>query len=448
MVKYSKVEFQFRTTTAVEAWMVEGGKKLALTRKAKSSEFFSSLLEPLSQVEYAIGLRDKYNLINRGSDSIIVRVVEDSMPVIRIERPLGNLILLPHESVTVACLASDNFGVRGISLTLHKIAKDKTEKPRRVEVVKGSPTRESLTGEYVLKMSELGVQPGEQLEYTAETADFAGIPALRLSTSETFRIAVLGEQEYLRMRLLELKRLALDVRRLAEAEHREAKSTGVLATQDTKALESTETTREAKAGAERQVQIATRTENVAKQVERVVGELARAPSVSKDLLSDVERVARALRSVESTQMAKATKGLRKAAADDKAEQRKPELEGAEREQKDAAVRLDNLANALDKLGDLGIIKNLAKTAAHIAKVQRDLAKATGEKAPETAGMTPQELPENLKSDIEDLAQGEQDIKSEIGKLEENLRQGAAALAFGAPAAAQAAMSAAQSIASQ
>lgn len=106
-----------------------------------------------------------------------IDVIPDSLPRVEILAPQGERMVTPTARVAVELMASDDYGLRSVSLRVRELAEDGAS-----AVITLADTRESMwSGVHALELGPLGLEPGEAVEVTLVARD--GAPGDRRSTS-------------------------------------------------------------------------------------------------------------------------------------------------------------------------------------------------------------------------------------------------------------------------
>ncbi|NQT50851.1 hypothetical protein HQ576_02310, partial [bacterium] len=269
---------------------------------------------PEATCEYVIALTDGFGLSNRTPEGLLsIKVTPDRVPVVSITKPGRDLLVLAAESVPVVVEAHDEFGLRDV-VVRYRVTKNKEGggtpgRWQEIALSPGGPDVADVTEETKLNVEDLGLAAGDRLEYSARASDYADEAILRRGYSPTYRITVLSDMEHLEHMLSKLKDVQLELRRRAAVQKAQASRAGSLADKAGDA-EAKEGAREAQ---QRELEEVRATEHLARKLERLVPELARNPSTPTDMLSQMERLGRGIRSVARDPMTKAADEFARAA---------------------------------------------------------------------------------------------------------------------------------------
>jgi len=400
----------------------------------------SAYFRPAASGTVTIELSDGFGLRSRHPERVKVRVSPDAVPRVAVTRPGRDIVILPGDSIGVAAEAEDEFGVRSLGLMTRIIGgrSDRADDPPWAFrlMLEGGPNTPALASEIDLSTASLGLAPGDVLEYKAVAADYAGEEPERRGESRVYRAAVLSEQEHFERLLERLRDIELDLRRSAAEQEAQSARAGALAQRSDEAA-----SRESRAAAHREREHARHAAAVADEVERLLAESARNPSVPERLLADLARLAQGIREVAAEPMRDVAESFN-GAAEAGASEREEWLRNAGLSAEEAARTLKELARIADRMRRASLLEKLADDAARLAERQRELRAATPPLAVKTAGRPPDKLDPTEREEVARLAEAERQVRDGVKELLENVRDAARSLAFSNPSDAAAAEAAA------
>jgi len=438
-----------------EGELVAGDVRLPLRADA-SGLLVSPRFVPASSTEYAVNLKDGFGLTNRAPDSVFIKVRPDDVPKVSITSPGRDVILLAGERVEVAAEARDEFGVRSLVLGTRRAKRREGEAAPdapaaaplessaavapwdRRTLKEGGIQVPLLQANATLDPAALGMEPGDVLEYRAEAADFVGEPSARRGASRIFCVIILSEAQHRDRVMAALRELQVELMRRAVEQRAEAARAGELVAAPKPV------TADARSAEDRETALARRTESVALKFESLIPEMARNASIPPSVLSELERISRAVSSIASGQMAMASKSLGEAAAAPPQEQTPP-LQDAQRSEAEAADRLEHLVAEAQRLQRSAVLEALAAAAERLAAQQRELKETTVTLAPKTMGYDPKDLSDDLKGALGRLASAQGLLKSGADSLAGDIQRAAETLAFTAADDAETARQAGQQL---
>jgi len=414
-----------------EGELTLGEQRFSLQR-GESGVLVSPAFTPCKSIEGAIGLKDGFGLRSRSPDTVFIKVKPDGLPRIRITKPGRDLVLLEGEKIVVETSAEDEFGLRGLSLLYRVVRRDRGReralawKKRRLE--EGGPKTQQLEGSTELDVNAMQLRAGDVLEYKAEASDFADEHHMRCAYSEACRITVMSRMEHMEMVLKKLQDLRLQLMLRAHEQRSQAK----LADKLGKAAAEKSVGEEAEAAERQEREHARKTEAVARRLEDLIAEAGRNPSASMNMLGELERLARGVRSTARGPMGDAAQSFKKAADGDQAGQ-PGELSEAGKSCEAAARRLDDLARLAERLQRRSILEILAAHAEMLAARQSELRAATIPVALKTSGADRKDLDEVLNRLLDSLVVMQDFIREGVEMLEGDIERAARRLAFTNPA---------------
>jgi hypothetical protein len=421
---------------------------------------------PRKSGECSITLTDGFGLTNRVPESVFLKVTPDRVPLVSIGKPGRDLAALPGERVAIEATARDEFGSRALVLATRAVkskeADEASERWARRTLKEGGPEAAELTGQAELSVDELGLAPGDILEYRAEASDYADDPVLRRGSSPTYRIAILSEMEHLERILSRLKEYQLELVRRAATQKTQSGQADRLG----KAGDNPATREGARNAAERELEETRGTGHLARKLESLIPDMARNPSTPTDMLSGMEQLGRGVRSVAQNQMANASDQFGRASQGQQGSQgqqnqgqqnqgqqnqgqqnqgqqnpgqQNPGQQGqmsplrmAQELTDEAARRLEQLAQLADRMQRRSILEKLAAEAEALAARQTGLKDNLVPLARETAGTDPKDMAPEQKGKLQRLTASQKGIKEGVDALGKDIEKAASTLAFSNP----------------
>ncbi|HUT36531.1 MAG TPA: hypothetical protein VNE39_23790 [Planctomycetota bacterium] len=439
-----------------------GDQAIPLARD-RAGVLASKPFRPRGSGECTITLCDGYGLTNRSPETLAIKVSPDRVPVVSVAKPGHDLLVLPGEKVPVELAARDEFGIRGLVFA-HRVIKgtegaDTSERWQRRQLKEGGPAVAELSAAEEIVVDQLGLVPGDVLEYKAEAADYADDAVLRRGSSPVYRIAVLSELEHLERILSRLKELQLEMMRRAatqraqsaqadrlasaqEAADREAKEPAAKGKEADKGGEpekggkeakDTEAREGARQAHERQAEETRATEHLARKLERLIPEMTRNPATPTEMLAQMDQLGRGVRQTADTQMQHAADQLAKAAQAQQNQQGEPSpLRVAQGETQEAARRLEQLAQLAERMQRRGLLEKLAAEAEALAARQREIKDNLVPLARETLGTDPKDMTDEQRRRLQRITTTQGSIKEGVDNLGKEIEKAAGALAFSNP----------------
>ena len=410
--------------------MVLGEQRFPLTRDAEGI-LISAPFVPKEDAECAITLRDGFGLENRFPEGFLIRIVPDGLPRVTVTSPGRDLFAFPGEKIGLVVSAEDEFGLRDLGL-MSRVAKGETGRETAGRwhgraLQEGGPQVQNLRGETELNLEELGLNPGDLLEYKAVASDYADDAVFRRAYSGLYRITVLSEAEHLARVMQRLRELEFEIRQRAAEQDIQEKTALQLAEESAK----TSVCEAAGRAEQSEFEQLRATESLAEKLEELIPELLRNPSAPVDLPAKLERLARAVRSAAREPMASAAKSFGGAARAAQADQGEC-LNAAACSAAEAAMRLRQLAGLIERLQRDSILQKLAAKAEFLAARQHELHDATIPVALQTVGRDRTSLGDALNNMLDLLAGTQRQITTGVEELLRDIQAAAESLAFTSP----------------
>jgi len=409
------------------------GRAVLTLTADKSGTLVSEPFTPSATAEYTIELTDGFGLENRAAESVFVKVSPDRKPVVAIEKPGRDLLVLTGETVAVKATARDEFGIRRLQLCLRTIkGSDAGAEPARWQrrpLADGAANAAAIEAETTLSVDGLALIAGDVLEYRGEAADFADDEVLRRGYSPTYRLTVLTKMEHLELVLARLKELQLAMLRRAAAQRAQAAEAASLA-EDADAQDAQD---EARAAQDRQLAQAQATRDLARKLESLIPELARNDTTPTDMLTEMERLGRGVRSVAQGPMQNAAEQFGRAAQGAQPQQGQPSpLLLAEQHAGEAGRRLEQLSQLAERMQRRGLLEKLASEAEALAVRQRGLKDNLLPLARKTIGTDADRLDKKDRRQLKHLVTFQRTLKEGVDTLGKDIEKASATLSFSNP----------------
>ena len=184
-IKGTSVTFIAQCNTKASAARVEmkSGMKVAV---AADSTALSFSAEIMASDQYELFMRDtigiEHSLL---SDSIVC--LPDEYPAVQLQRTADQILVRKRESLPIAYHASDDFGIKAVSLLAIKNGSD-----RRVALEEGKGRRD-VTGQLDFDLSQLNLTEGDNVVLFVEAADNDGVSGSKKALSSPLHLTVLDE---------------------------------------------------------------------------------------------------------------------------------------------------------------------------------------------------------------------------------------------------------------
>ena len=377
-------------------------------------------------VRAAFQLVDEFGIRSIEESVFRVDVVEDRPASALVIEPPQDESILPTAVLPITAEGRDDVGVSEVAL-LRQIARKPPDSegaapealgaPEPLTLTKGDPASTTpsleLRASSVLTITELGVQPGDEVWVTGEVKDLlaahAGGAAVR---SPTRRLRIISETTFAEQIQAELSSVREAAKRLALEQTR-------LASSRPKALAERQEAREQIA---RQDAIGDRLQPMTDTVERLTSRVARnnpEDSSISQLLDDLK--AAAGEAAESSDLAsKELESLSRREEDQASPEQQEKLESAQR---DAEEKLDEIVKMLERGRDGWAARRSLERLITEQKQVADQTRAAGQ---ESQGKTADQLTPQQRDERNRIAQKQQELsqrtRAVIDTLEEQAQQ--------------------------
>ncbi|MGC9318057.1 MAG: DUF4175 family protein [Armatimonadota bacterium] len=307
-----------------------------------------------------------------------IEVTPDGAPSVRLVRPEGDLTLDRAESIEVAAVATDDFGVTALGLR-HRLAGEDRWRSLPLKIQPGT----GVSAAARLNLAAVGLKPGEELILRAWATDNDVVSGPKTSLSAPVRIRLRetapGEREP-RTPLEEAQEQEADameqLRRAAEDLEREL----------TRAVERAQGGPGSEAGAP---QVGRELQEAARRLQEQAGRLQRAMReaqrqlqadelMTPDLVEKVRELHELMQQVLDEEMRRALEELEEALKAQDLDEIRMSLEQARQAQQRFLERLDQTLSLLRRARMEGLLERLRRLAEELAARQQELSRRTSE----------------------------------------------------------------------
>ena len=374
---------------------------------------------------------------NRGRDKLAgpVTIVPDEKPEVAIVDPGMDSYAIATARVPINIEARDDLGIARVEIVRSFNGSANFRKAAHV----GDGREKFVNVIEELNLAELGVRPGDVLDYHATATDTNPSPP-QTAASPSYRLAIISDDQYRELvqgvmtaeDLAEkYKEMLEKMEKLAEQQEALQKETSQLrdTLQEKGALSSEQMERLAKAEA-RQQDLARKTEQLRQELKEEV-ESPAIFDIEKDYKKALEKFADRLGQARDA-MNKSEQSLDRSGNPSAGQQSLAEMNNSLQEQKRALENLgrnmdefkegiaqanQDIQNVADLLQDVERFKQLFKRQESLERHSRTYKETTEPEFEDRARMS--ELSEEQKSAQEDLEQLKKDLEEHAGKVEKN-----------------------------
>jgi hypothetical protein len=163
----SGTEVRFTVTTdrpvAASALALGTGARVPLRAEGRT---LSGTLTVGADDAYRITMQDDDGSESADDTEYFIRMLLDRPPDVRVTRPAGDRQVTPLEEVLIEARADDDFGITALDLVLRKPGA-----PERVVPLPGTRDGLTATGQHLLFLEDLEVEPGDFVTYYVRARD-------------------------------------------------------------------------------------------------------------------------------------------------------------------------------------------------------------------------------------------------------------------------------------
>ena len=370
-------------TSGTATLTAQGGKTDSLKAQGNGSNTLTFAWQVEDSSAVSVSITDIDGLPSESSYRLAVEAVPDLPPQVNIESPPEYSLATPDAVIPVKGTVSDDYGIRSVSVV--KALAGWGGHTEALNLPAKSPRNANLA--FDLKLSSLGVVPGEEIDIYAEASDYCPY-ALNIGMSRTHRLVIVSVEEY-----VELLRKRVRIEELANRYAAYAEQLGNLRQTLSESGDMS----------------AERKEELAKAAEKLADKLEREAQATP--LYDFEQESRPMLADRADRLRKAAEALRKGnVADAKKALGGDEEQQSERDMAEAARRMEKAARLLALENEFVSLVNDLK------EIERKM-----------AAVNENELTESEKERLKLLSVQLEEIKGRLEKLEQDIIREADAL---------------------
>jgi hypothetical protein len=406
---------------------------------------------------------DQDGLSNSGIEEFQILVRPDQLPLIQFEKPLRNQDCTPNATIPIQALAEDDFGVKNVEMVIRRLGDNHSWTIPFVQNFSPVGTAQwaglESTGEHVryrlnwdwdlAAPGATPLKPGDELEFYLRVQDNylddSGKPHdPAYSESGRLRLTVISQEQLGQQVSDELARLRSNVDETRKAN--EGLRAGTKSLQDdTKNKNAMDRADRAMAGqlANDQNAAASQTKQIADKLGDLLDRMAQNKSNNSDMMQAVADARRLLNDAAENPMKDAAAKLAETADQQNnpsPAQRSANLDQAQQNQ---AAASSQLQAAMQKMGAEASLTQFLKQVSALLEAQRNLSAQTAQAGKSTLGKTPDQLTDQEKKNLSDLAQKQQDLAQQTDQARQQMDKAADQQARSDPNSSQALKQAAQ-----
>lgn len=412
-------------------------------------------------LRFRVHATDADGFENPGLEEFEIVVRPDQDPSVIIENPRRNEDRTAVAVVPLQVLAEDDFELGSMTLVVDRLADRKQwEIPLanwRRAAGAGDRNRFHLQWQWELAtLPEANLKPGDVLEYFVRVTDNYELNGSRHAPAQSGKLRIqIVSQETLSVQITDaIKAIGEKVRQVQSGQNRTRQETANLRqdTQDKVQLDAADRTALSRLS-DQQGTIAAQTRQLAGQMNDIERRLEENRSENAELRDIARDVRGTLADTAENAMSEASRKLGEAAqkSDPKAartaqeqqklgQERSAALEVGENRQQEAS---DQLGKALEKMGNLGTFEQMLNQVRAALAQQQDLSRQLKEIGKETIGKRPDQLTDQQRRKLQELADAQRKASEKTDKLTQALDKAAEQSQKSDPAASSAMKQAAQ-----
>jgi len=363
--------------------------------------------------DFTFTWRDALGLAGAGPAVIHATPLEDQPPEVDMQGLEAAIAVLPEETIPITLEATDDYGVRRLSLAWESTAPGLPGGTmHELLIAEGQPQARKVSGHYALSPALLHLEPDTTLLVRGLAVDY--FPDRQPSSSAIHRIHVLSREAHADLIRDQFEKLMDQLEDLTRRQGEIEEAGKALRARAPEELAAADSTGQLSAQSQDQTGAAATLKDLAAGVAGTVAEALRNPEISPDILKAWASRAEEMNQLALTAMPSAARSLAAAAADPG--QRRENLDAAEAQQ--AAILKALREMGAEGAGDLDrlLAETLTARLRRAAATEREIAEGFAQMLPETIGMTPDELGDEARGRIEAMGANQSAVSADAARL--------------------------------
>ena len=230
VLKGTRVELEAKVDKAVKKAEIIYDRGTPVPMLIKDKHTLKTTLEVSGHRTYDLRVTDTDGYTNKGLLDYSLVEMTDQPPSLQIVKPGKNLSVAPTATVPLEVRASDDYGIKEVSLWLRLPGK----KEFPLAAWREGKTTKTATCTYVLSLSDLKVKPGQVITYYARAGDWNDISGPGTGTSRSYTLTVLAPEKMRELSQTEIKSAREKLIRIIEKQELNRKKTGDILKRQTK----------------------------------------------------------------------------------------------------------------------------------------------------------------------------------------------------------------------
>jgi len=353
-------------------------------------------------------------------------VVPDSAPRIEILAPATDTTVSAADTIPMSFLATDDHGLASIVLRVWRLPEGGTAGPETKRPLLSQPSSQ-WTGNAIVSLPDLGVQPGEAVHVVASAVD--GSPWRQSGSSRELVLRVPGMTEARanaraaadsaleRAKAAAAAQKALQQRtnEAAHARQRNIPKNGDQNGSSNKSSMSYEAAQQAQALAKEQRELAERMQQLQQNAQQIEKQLKQSNALDSALSARLQEAQKLLQDALTPELAEKLRKLEESAQKLSAEDAQKALGDLAQQQKGLREQLEKSVEMLKRAALEGSMQTLKEEA-------KDLAKAERANADSMAKARDQAQKQEAQNNARDLADRSRDLEKQIEQLQKRLEK--------------------------
>jgi len=356
-----------------------------------------------------------------GAEPMTIHVVphDDDPPQVELRGLEAAIAVLPEETVPIDLDATDDYGVRSITLAWQTGPSSPSQAPgplHDIPVSAGHPQATALPGHYNLSPALLNVPQDTTLLVRGLAVDY--FPGREPSSTAVYRIHVLSREAHARLIHDQLEQLMDRLDDLSRQQESIQQAGKAVRAQPKQQLANADSASKLSQQSEDQRETAAELKSLAAQTASTVAEALRNPEIPADALKQWASRAEAMNQLADASMPAAAQSLDAAKSD--AQNRAANLDKAQAQQTDILNAMHAMeqqaASDLDTMMGQTLAARLSKAAADERKIAADIQQTL----PQTIGMTADQLGGDARQQLQTSAAANAKVTAEASRLTEEI----------------------------
>lgn len=329
----------------------------------------------------------------------------DAPPEVKISGLAGSVAMLEDEMLAFEVTGTDEFGVRDVGLRWETEAarrgvQETEEKVTVRTLADGKPDARALPAKFEFSPALLGIAPDTRVTLFAIARDW--MPDRVPSRSASYTIRVLSREEHARLIQAQFDKLLARVEELARRQEALLAAGEEIAKLPPEELSDPATGEKLAAQAREQKELGEAMERIAQEMAETLREGLRNPSLSKETLEKMGKLAAAMKALGAEAMPEASKSLGQAGEPQSAEARAGKVGEATQQEREILKKMQEMQKKAAENMDRLAAENMAMRLRKIAQVESGIAARFGKILPEVVGLSRESLSEEPAAAVAEM----------------------------------------------